>query len=1021
MGVIEIDVMDPAYGAVGDDIADDSDAIEAAIRAAAGYLLEYSCNGLARRDIATIVRFPTPPKRYRVTRTINVSVDTTAPTSVKKMIALVGTAPQGVSIRMDGTDQYIFHVEKTGDGDQATSFERLNLLYGGITYDGGVRRFHAVRDCTFRCYPDWAIKTLGSSVINFDVTRCYFTEGTGSSGGGISIGFDQSDLWKISHCTFVRNKGVDLFIGTTGVHVEDCDFEVRMDTSSNYANPFVHISLGGDVRFINCRFGNEQDVNHRPPRDLVVLGPLSGSSSSAIKDVIFDGCFFRGAQASVPTDTSARTVFRLAAPTQGLKIVNPTVHAYLEFVREHFANTSDANQKPTSNLLSGFTQQAWPRVGSVSGPLAAFSLFAKATDESSASTAEGGRGFDVEPASTRERLTLREVPASRRGGNLLRGTEALDVSPWVRTQVSASQDATGPDGVANSAWTITRTGAGSAHINQQISLAAANRIISGPAVLSIWMRSGTEQFARLEIKVGSITVGGTHTGKYPLTDKWKRYTALIEHVNTGQQLHVYIRHGSDTPESATGSTIEVARPQLEPGDTATAYIPGLSSADVRAERPDQALVLGLNVIATASASPASSGSIERYEVADAVLNTAPAVGGWRGWVCTVAGSPGSWEPFGNVGPAVLADNSSGNSTGFGLVIATTNGTASGDRSLVGASASSTATGENSFVLGCLSSSATGVNSAVAASSWSQSTAESAVALGTRDCEAAASFSAVVASRYSKSSAMDSVVTGSYDSEVSGKRSVLLASTNAELASGDAVAGGYSVATRTSPGTDENLTWRFDNVTGDLYIDGSNSAGPADFAECFENVTTGIIPPGTMVARVGRQVRIATQGDRILGVASASPSYVANAAPLRWHGKYELSPFGARIFEKIQVVSWDAVPSARSAYRGPVAEAPQPIPKDATYLERVVPKQAKNFDPTRKYVPRVQRPHEWTVVGLLGQVRVRVDSTVSTEDFLAAGFNGIGTRAPHETRLEVMEVLSEYEAKLGFGIALCLLR
>ena len=37
--------------------------------------------------------------------------------------------------------------------------------------------------------------------------------------------------------------------------------------------------------------------------------------------------------------------------------------------------------------------------------------------------------------------------------------------------------------------------------------------------------------------------------------------------------------------------------------------------------------------------------------------------------------------------------------------------------------------------------------------------------------------------------------------------------------------------------------------------------------------------------------------------------------------------------------------------------------------------SKNYDPTKKYVPRSQRP-EWNVVGFLGQVHVRNDCVIN---------------------------------------------
>jgi hypothetical protein len=37
-----------------------------------------------------------------------------------------------------------------------------------------------------------------------------------------------------------------------------------------------------------------------------------------------------------------------------------------------------------------------------------------------------------------------------------------------------------------------------------------------------------------------------------------------------------------------------------------------------------------------------------YKTGDIVWNTAPRTGGHVGWVCTRAGSPGDWNPFGPI-------------------------------------------------------------------------------------------------------------------------------------------------------------------------------------------------------------------------------------------------------------------------------------------------------------------------------------------------------------------------------------
>jgi hypothetical protein len=54
---------------------------------------------------------------------------------------------------------------------------------------------------------------------------------------------------------------------------------------------------------------------------------------------------------------------------------------------------------------------------------------------------------------------------------------------------------------------------------------------------------------------------------------------------------------------------------------------------------------GVRLLPAASAAPASGGP---YMTGDTVYNTAPATGQPQGWVCTVAGSPGTWKPLANI-------------------------------------------------------------------------------------------------------------------------------------------------------------------------------------------------------------------------------------------------------------------------------------------------------------------------------------------------------------------------------------
>jgi len=113
---------------------------------------------------------------------------------------------------------------------------------------------------------------------------------------------------------------------------------------------------------------------------------------------------------------------------------------------------------------------------------------------------------------------------------------------------------------------------------------------------------------------------------------------------------------------------------------------------------------------------------------------------------------------------------------------------------------------------------------------------------------------------------------------------------------------------------------------------------------------------------------------------------------------------------------------REAYSGPVASAPQPIPEDAEYVTREIREDVPDYDPSRGYTPRDERPEEWTCVGLLGQIRIAVDATVTPDSYVVPGKDGIGTHSakPGKGRpVEAMEIVVPFDAAKGYGVALCL--
>jgi len=127
------------------------------------------------------------------------------------------------------------------------------------------------------------------------------------------------------------------------------------------------------------------------------------------------------------------------------------------------------------------------------------------------------------------------------------------------------------------------------------------------------------------------------------------------------------------------------------------------------------------------------------------------------------------------------------------------------------------------------------------------------------------------------------------------------------------------------------------------------------------------------------------------------------------------------------VRFDAV-EGRDRYVGPRSEYPGDLPADAIVETVRTQKQNPDFDPdpARTYVPRTQRPDEWAIVGLLGQLPTRISKEAASilkqaepgeEVYLRPGATpGVGEATGDRTRLRALELVADYDAEKGYAIA-----
>jgi hypothetical protein len=125
--------------------------------------------------------------------------------------------------------------------------------------------------------------------------------------------------------------------------------------------------------------------------------------------------------------------------------------------------------------------------------------------------------------------------------------------------------------------------------------------------------------------------------------------------------------------------------------------------------------------------------------------------------------------------------------------------------------------------------------------------------------------------------------------------------------------------------------------GNAYADGSWNGGGADYAEFFEWLDgnpNNEDRRGYSVSLVDNKIKIAENGETIIGVISGNPSVIGDSAWNIWTEKYLRDDFGTYI-------------------------------RDENGFKVLNP----NYNPDIDYIPREERP-EWGIVGLMGKLCIR---------------------------------------------------
>lgn len=180
------------------------------------------------------------------------------------------------------------------------------------------------------------------------------------------------------------------------------------------------------------------------------------------------------------------------------------------------------------------------------------------------------------------------------------------------------------------------------------------------------------------------------------------------------------------------------------------------------------------------------------------------------------------------------------------------------------------------------------------------------------------------------------------------------------------------------GTDATASNAF-RITADGQCRGTKAfvGSGADFAEYFEwfdGNPDNEDRRGRFVTLDGEKIKLANDGDYILGIVSASGAFIGNSQSEDWQGKYLKDVYGDWLTQEVTVPeSTDETGNVIPAY---------------TSIQYVV---NPDFNPETEYIAREFRK-EWSPVGMLGQLTLVDDGTCTVNGYCKPSANGIGTAA-----------------------------
>ena len=202
---------------------------------------------------------------------------------------------------------------------------------------------------------------------------------------------------------------------------------------------------------------------------------------------------------------------------------------------------------------------------------------------------------------------------------------------------------------------------------------------------------------------------------------------------------------------------------------------------------------------------------------------------------------------------------------------------------------------------------------------------------------------------------------------------------------------------------ENITIDMSAISGNIWTKGTVRTGQdfGDYAEYFESQSGQEIPNGYLVTLDGRYIRKANSNDKPIGVISGTAGIILGDQLFYHKDKFLKDEFGVTLTET-RVKEWY---NENGELCKSETELPIPNPDWESSDE--------------KYLSRSERP-EWNVVGLMGQVFTRIDSTVQANDYIKPN-KGIGTKDNNNGFYRVLEITTPYNTEKGYGVAVVLVK